>query len=198
LAGYTIQWMNSNGEIVNAEQVFLYPDQTKPVAPSPQGLQDEPIEAYLLKIMDLSEPLSSKLEATQVDQSNAIYDLKVEIVTPNLETLNQINPMSQFETWVSQINNQNVIHLRRTWFTVRDEAGNLLVEYHIDKDSKTISWWVEKGVDSSWFSHPLVLSDSNATRVSQGLPLLTSTPEVPPMYPILQMTGSPTPPLAYP
>jgi len=185
LNSYIVLIQNPSGQQLSWEQNFLYPSDA----------EDSP-EQYSLKLSEANDYLreaflagSARVErfALIEEQKDGVpvYTLMIQMIEPDLATLNRELPMAQVERLIRDVNAQKLFPVDICWLEIKGPNGETWVDYLYDYSLSAMNWWIADGVSTEWFPHPASLpnQESTATPAARPYPLGTAQPTASSPYP---------------
>lgn len=185
LNSYIVLIQNPSGQQLSWEQNFLYPSDA----------EDSP-EQYSLKLSEANDYLreaflagSARVErfALIEEQKDGVpvYTLMIQMIEPDLATLNRELPMAQVERLIRDVNAQKLFPVDICWLEIKGPNGETWVDYLYDYSLSAMNWWIADGVSTEWFPHPAPLpnQEPTATPAARPYPLGTAQPTASSPYP---------------
>jgi hypothetical protein len=167
--------LNSKGENIYDNTTYLDPDKpSQKFNPgTPSNLDLDQTKEILNQTLDVG-----KLKLLSLDVPPRYFDQwNSKLVTIDLST--GIDSHQAAELWVSEfiiglkpqinaINDQNGLRVALVWVKIYDPQENLLVDYFLDIDLGTQTFWVAEDFHGGWYSEP--------APVASPFPTIDTTP----------------------
>ena len=112
-------------------------------------------EVLLSRLNDELNLYGMSLISLDISSSNGIQTANVHISTPSLDIANQALPqfMPSLRSTLENINSQGA-QIVICKLELRDESGNLLLNYILDLQLRAENWWMADNLTQDWFPHP--------------------------------------------
>jgi len=186
LGSYIVLIQNPSGQQLSWEQNFLYP-----------GDAEDSAEQYSLNLSEANDYLreaflagSAQVERFELIEEQKdgvpVHTLTIQLVEPDLETLNRELPMVQIERLIMEVNQQKLFPVDICWLEIQGPKAETWLDYLYDYSLSTTNWWIADGVSTEWFPHPAPLPNQEQTATpapSRPYPLGTSQPTAINPYP---------------
>jgi hypothetical protein len=157
LRSYTLILENSKGEVIDYEQAFLSPDDPSQQPFPPSKIDEGVITELVANQLNLyGFTLESLSVSPGAGSSSTVNTLLLKMSVSDVQTANQYltDFMIALQPLLEEINAKDGagIAVCRLW--LRDEKGDLLLEYILDMEIHRRSWWMADGLTKEWFPHP--------------------------------------------
>lgn len=90
-----------------------------------------------------------------ISSQDGLQFLTLQLATPSLEQANQALPyfMPSLRPLLADVNTQGA-QITVLKLELKDQQGNLLLNYMLDLQLKSENWWMADNLTSGWFPHP--------------------------------------------
>jgi hypothetical protein len=131
-------------QVKSLEFMFLDDSPSSITDSSTKTLVMDKINLYGMSALDIS-----------VDSREGLQTLRLQLSTPSLDEVNKTltQYMSSLRPLVGEINAKGA-HIVICKLEIRDEKGNLLLNYMLDLQLDSENWWMADGLTMDWFPHP--------------------------------------------
>ena len=178
LGSYIVLIQSPSGQQISWEQNFLYPLDTE-VAPAQYSLSLADARDYLRQAFQSGSARVERFELIEEQKDGVpVHTLTIQLVEPDLETLNRELPMTQVERLMREVNDQKLFPVDVCWLEILGPNGETWVDYLYDYSLAAMNWWMVDGVSTEWFPHPAPLPnhEPTATPAARPYPLGTAQP----------------------
>ena len=178
LGSYIVLIQSPSGQQISWEQNFLYPLDTE-VAPAQYSLSLSDARDYLRQAFQSGSARVERFELIEEQKDGVpVHTLTIQLVEPDLETLNRELPMTQVERLMREVNDQKLFPVDVCWLEILGPNGETWVDYLYDYSLAAMNWWMADGVSTEWFPHPAPLPnhEPTATPAARPYPLGTAQP----------------------
>jgi len=107
------------------------------------------------KLYDELNLYGMSLTSLDISSSNSIQTANISISTLSLDIANQALPqfMPSLRSTLENINSQGA-QIANCKLELKDEHGNLLLNYILDLQLRAENWWMADNLTQDWFPHP--------------------------------------------
>lgn len=178
LGSYIVLIQSPSGQQISWEQNFLYPLEAE-AAPAQYSLSLEGAKDYLRHEFQAGSARVERFELIEEQKDGVpVHTLTIQLVEPDLETLNRELPMTQVERLMREVNDQKLFPVDVCWLEILGPNGETWVDYLYDYSLAAMNWWMVDGVSTEWFPHPAPLPnhEPTATPAARPYPLGTAQP----------------------
>lgn len=154
------------GYMIDSFILILLNKQGKTIfwAETPVELENVPLELSPSKLDDTTtknmivgglNPYEMSLVDAEVISARGIQTLVLRLSAPSLEEANRALPyfMPSLRPFIADINAQGA-QIVTCKVEVADENGQILLEYLLDLQLDSETWWMVDGLTQDWFPHP--------------------------------------------
>jgi hypothetical protein len=152
IESFTLRLLNREGKTIFwAEETPVSPDDA-PLELSPAKIDDATTKNMITERLDLYGLALTNIE---VKSSAGIQTLILMLSTPSLDEANQALPhlMPSLRPVIANINAQGA-QIAICKIELSDEKGQILLEYLLDLQLDSETWWMVDGLTQDWFPHP--------------------------------------------
>lgn len=163
LGSYIVLIQNHSGQQLSWEQNFLYPSDADD---SPKQYSLNLVEAndYLRQAFQAGSARVERFELIEEQKDGVpVPTLTIQLVEPDLATLNRELPMTQIERMIREVNDQKLFPVDICWLEIKGPNGETWVDYLYDYSLSAMNWWIADGVSTEWFPHPAPLPNQEPT-----------------------------------
>ncbi len=186
LSSYIVLIQNPSGQQLSWEQNFLYPGDAED-SPEQYSLNLSEANDYLREAFLAGSAQVERFELIEEQKDGVpVHTLTIQLVEPDLETLNRELPMTQIERLIMEVNEQKLFPVDICWLEIMGPKGETWVDYLYDYSLSAMNWWIADGVSTAWFPHPAPLPNQEQTATpppSRLYPLGTAQPTAVNPYP---------------
>ncbi|MEM4204153.1 MAG: hypothetical protein QXS54_08805 [Candidatus Methanomethylicaceae archaeon] len=149
--GFTLTLLNKQGRTIFWTEAPIDIENV-PLELSPSKLDDAVTKDIIAESINL---YGMSLIDTEIISSEGIQTLVLRLSTPSLEEANQALPyfMPSLRPFIADINTQGA-QIVICKVEVVDEKEQILLEYLLDLQLDSETWWMVDGLTQDWFPHP--------------------------------------------
>lgn len=186
LGSYIVLIQNPSGQQLSWEQNFLYPSDADD-SPKQYSLNLVEANEYLRQAFQAGSARVERFELIEEQKDGVpVHTLTIQLVEPDLATLNRELPMTQIERMIREVNDQKLFPVDICWLEIKGPNGETWVDYLYDYSLSAMNWWIADGVSTEWFPHPAPLPNQEPTATpasARPYPLGTAQPTAGSPYP---------------
>lgn len=152
IESFTRVFINNQGQQIAASnthiKLFEYMFLDTPSA----RISDSSAKTIVVEKANLYGMSATNIEIKPLDEVQA---LNMQLTTPSLEEVNKVLPqfMLSLRPLINDVN-QNGASIAVCRLEIRDEKGNMLLNYMLDLQIDSENWWMADGLTMGWFPHP--------------------------------------------
>ena len=186
LGSHIVLIQDTSGQQLSWEQNFLYPREAED-STGQYSLSIAEANNYLREAFMAGSSRVERFELIQEQKdSQPVNTLYIQLVEPDLETLNRELPMTQIERLIMEVNEQKLFPVDICWLEIQGPNAETWLDYLYDYSLSAMNWWMADGVSTELFPHPAPLPNQEQTATpapSRPYPLGTTQPSEVNPYP---------------